>query len=149
MIQIAKAILISFKDNEEERLFGKIMKNINKYGIVLQEYEDRKETIEIGDLCLDPSNLCVHQNGKAIEFTYREFFLLYHLAEFSGAVFSKEHLYEVLWKQYSFPNTTVSSVSSLVSKVRKKLSRNHSGIEYIQTVRYAGYRFNPQLKRLK
>lgn len=83
MIQIAKAILISFKDIEEERLFGEIMKTLRKHGIVLQEYEDRKETIEIGDLCLDPTNLCVHQNGKAIEFTYREFFLLYQLAEFS------------------------------------------------------------------
>lgn len=47
VIQIAKTILISFKDIEKERLFGEIMKTLSKYGIVLHEYEDTKEIIEI------------------------------------------------------------------------------------------------------
>lgn len=146
MMVMAKAILISIKENEEEKLFEEIVRILDKSGIVLQEYEDNKEQLTIADLQMTPSNIDIKQNGVVLDFTYREFYLLYHLAKFPGVIFSKEHLYEILWKEYSFPKTTGSTVSALVSKVRKKLDQNDDGSKYILTVRDVGYRFNPELK---
>ncbi|MGM0110291.1 winged helix-turn-helix domain-containing protein [Enterococcus sp. DIV0187] len=142
---MVKAILITIQDSEEEKLFQDLVNVLDEFGVVIQEYKEINETITIGELYLNPSNLCVRQKNKPIEFTYREFYLLYHLAKYPGVVFSKDHLYEILWQQYSFPDTINSSVSALVSKVRKKLSNKQNQIEYIQTVRDVGYRFNPNI----
>ncbi|MGY0354376.1 winged helix-turn-helix domain-containing protein [Enterococcus avium] len=143
---MAKAILVSIKENEEEKLFKDLVKILDKSGIVLQEYGDDKEELKIADLQMMPSNICIKQNGVALDLTYREFYLLYHLARFPGVVFSKEHLYEILWQEYSFPKSTSSTVSALVSKVRKKLGHNGNDSNYILTIRGVGYRFNPGLK---
>lgn len=140
---MVRALLVSIRDSEEEGLYNELMATLEKHGVAIQEYTETDNILTIGNLTLRPSDLRVLQGDIQIEFTYREFYLLYHLAKYPGTVFSKEHLYELLWKQYIVPNSKNSSVSALVSKVRKKLNRANNDTIYIQTIRDVGYRFNP------
>ena len=77
--------------------------------------------------------------GKPVELTAKEFDILHLLASYPGIVFSKAQIYERVWnEEYLYPST---SVSDLISSMRRKLGLNPKEGRYIQTVFGSGYRF--------
>lgn len=90
------------------------------------------------DLVIDPSTRQVLLNGRDLQFTRKEFDLLFCLASNPGQVFSREQLYEQVWDEYSAYNVD-GVVKSQIRLLRQKLSV--TGREYIKNVWGVGYRF--------
>lgn len=94
-------------------------------------------------LSIDPLRRQVSIDGRQVTLTVKEFDVLHLLASYPGIVFSKEQIYEHVWNDdFQFATT---SVSDIISSLRKKLGLNARDNLYIQTVHGAGYRFsNPE-----
>lgn len=75
----------------------------------------------------------VYHNGILIPMTHHEFFTLLYLAQHPAWVFSKDQIYENVWKKSGDGGAAVMSV---VSQIRRKI-----GDGYIETVVGSGYRF--------
>lgn len=77
----------------------------------------------------------VYLNHTLIQMSHYEFFTLSYLAQHPGWVFSKEQIYEAVWKEPG--ECCGSAVTNVISQIRKKLD----GREYIKTVINSGYKF--------
>ena len=72
-----------------------------------------------------------------------EFEILLLLAQNAGIVFSKEQIYNRVWKEPYFGNHNI--VMSHIRNLREKIEDDPSKPMYIQTVWGVGYRFNKNL----
>lgn len=79
-------------------------------------------------------------DGSPLELTRKEFDLLYFLVEHPYQVFSKEQLYEQVWKLNAEFGGDVN-VKTHIKTLRKKLLPIGEGV--IETVRGIGYRYVP------
>ena len=93
------------------------------------------------DLMMDPLRQRVTMREAQIVFTALEFKLLYFLASNPSIVFSKELIYERVWREGSIYGT--KSVTNLISSIRKKLNLPPGDSEYIKTLKGTGYCFAP------
>ena len=93
------------------------------------------------ELTLDPLRQKVLMAGREVTLTALEFKLVYFLASNPSIVFSKDLIYERVWRENSFCES--KSVTNLISSVRKKLGLTSSNSEYIKTIRGVGYCFAP------
>ncbi len=78
--------------------------------------------------------------GKPVQLTTKEYELLLFLAQNPNIVFSKDHLFDTLWGNESFGDTATIAVH--IQKIRKKIEKDPSNPELIETIWGAGYRFN-------
>ena len=76
--------------------------------------------------------------------TYTEFEILLLLAQNAGIVFSKEQIYDRVWKEPYYGDYNI--VMSHIRNIREKIEDNPSKPVYIQTVWRVGYRFNQALQ---
>jgi DNA-binding response OmpR family regulator len=76
--------------------------------------------------------------GKAVRMTAREFELLRVLVQHPRQVFSREHLFELVWGGYG----DRSAVSVYISRLRDKIEDDPVHPRYIVTLWGAGYRFD-------
>lgn len=72
------------------------------------------------DLVIDPSTRQVFLKGKELNFTRKEFDLLFCLASNAGRVISREQLYEQVWSE-----DTAHDVDGLV-KTHSRVEKTHS-----------------------
>ena len=79
-----------------------------------------------------------------IELTYTEYEILLLLANNPGRVFSKEQIYDSVWKEPYSGDYNI--VMSHIRNIREKIEDNPSKPVYIQTVWGVGYKFNNKLK---
>ena len=79
-------------------------------------------------------------NGEEIIFTNKEFDLITCLAENPDRIFSKDELFEKIWKYDSMGET--STVTVHVNRIREKIFAVDKEFQYINTVWGRGYRFN-------
>jgi DNA-binding response OmpR family regulator len=100
------------------------------------------ETIEAGDLRIDPAKRSVSVRGEAPELTYVEFELLRTLAGAPGKVFSRQALLEAIWGDSAYREPRTIDVH--IRHLREKLERDPRQPEYVFTVRGVGYRFRDQ-----
>ena len=75
---------------------------------------------------------------------YTEFEILLLLAQNAGIVFSKEQIYDRVWKEPYYGDYNI--VMSHIRNIREKIEDNPSKPVYIQTVWGVGYRFNQALQ---
>ena len=68
------------------------------------------------------------------------------LAKHPGIVFSKERIYDIVWKESYSGDYNI--VMSHIRNIREKIEDNPSKPTYIQTVWGVGYRFNKNLTPL-
>jgi len=78
--------------------------------------------------------------GKEVQFTAKEFELLFFLASNPGIVFSKDHIFSVIWGNDYCGDTATVAVH--IQKIRKKIEKDPSSPEFIETLWGTGYRFN-------
>ena len=69
--------------------------------------------------------------------------ILHLLARNPGRVFSKEQIYDIVWKESYSGDYNI--IMSHIRNIREKIEDNPSKPIYIQTVWGAGYRFNKNL----
>ncbi len=135
-----KVLLLTFKENEED-ILTRILSCIGNRTEIL-EYEDRG-ILQFEGLCIDKYKRNVVREENEIELTYTEFEILLLLAQNAGVVFSKEQIYDTVWKEPYFGDYNI--VMSHIRNIREKIEDNPSKPIYIQTVWGVGYRFNKNL----
>jgi two-component system OmpR family response regulator len=97
--------------------------------------------LEAGDLRLDPATRRVVRAGVQVELSTKEFQLLEVFLRHPGRVLSRLDLLEGAWDS-GYENRS-NVVDVYVRYLREKLDRPF-GARSFETVRGAGYRFNPQ-----
>ena len=95
--------------------------------------------LQYSGLCIDPVKHQISYQGKVLPLTETyEFQTLAYLASQPGRVYTKEQIYQAVWKEE--PVDVSSSVFCIIANIRQKL-RKVTKKEYIQTVRGVGYKF--------
>ena len=93
----------------------------------------------LSGLCIDPIQHQVSYEGNTLPLTETyEFQTLVYLASQPGRVFTKEQIYQAVWKEE--PVDVSSAVFCIIKNIRQKL-RKVTTKEYIQTVWGVGYKF--------
>ena len=85
----------------------------------------------------------VIKHDDRIELTYTGFEILQLLAQNPGRVFSKEQIYDVVWKEPYSGDYNI--VMSHISHIREKIEDDPSHPVYLQTVWGVGYKFNEKM----
>jgi len=96
-----------------------------------------QQTIQVGNLVLDPQRMTVTLDGKAIEVTAYEFSILRALAQRPGKVLSREQLLDLA--KGSADLSFDRSIDVHVSRLRAKLGDDSRNPKILKTVRGAGY----------
>ena len=109
----------------------------------------KHKAVHKGELCfeglyIDKRKRIVVRKKNEIDLTYTEFEILLLLAQNAGIVFSKEQIYNSVWKEPYFGDYNI--VMSHIRNIREKIEDNPSKPVYIQTVWGVGYRFNQTLQ---
>jgi DNA-binding response OmpR family regulator len=101
----------------------------------------KSEVIQHKGLEINTASHKVLVNGREIQLTTKEYELLVFLASNPNIVFSKEHIFETIWGDQYHSDTATVAVH--IQKIRKKIEKDSSNPEYIETLWGTGYRFNP------
>ena len=136
-----KVLLLTFEENEED-ILTRILSCIGNRTEIL-EYKDRG-ILQFEGLCIDKYKRNVVREENEIELTYTEFEILLLLAQNAGVVFSKEQIYDTVWKEPYFGDYNI--VMSHIRNLGEKIEDDPSKPMYIQTVWGVGYRFNQALQ---
>ena len=94
-------------------------------------------------LLIDEVQRVIIRENQEIELTYTEFEILKLLAKHPGIVFSKEQIYDIVWKESYSGDYNI--VMSHISHIRDKIEDDPSHPVYIQTVWGVGYKFNEKM----
>ena len=97
------------------------------------------DVLEYSGLCIDSLRHQASYQGQEISLTENyEFHTLAYLASQPGRVYTKEQIYQAVWKEE--PVDVRSAVFCIIGNIRQKL-RQVTTKEYIQTVWGVGYKF--------
>jgi Response regulators consisting of a CheY-like receiver domain and a winged-helix DNA-binding domain len=135
-------VILAFEENEEN-ILNRILSCISKETDVLKHEVIQKGELSFKGLYIDQYKRIVVREDNEIELTYTEFEILLLLAQNAGVVFSKEQIYDIVWKEPYFGDYNI--VMSHIRNIREKIEDNPSKPVYIQTIWGVGYRFNKNL----
>ena len=123
-------IIITAKDNDTDKSLGL------KLGA---EAISSDAGVKIKDLEIDPISHTVSRQGTLIDLTPIEFEILHLLATHPGQAFSKERLYELIWREPYFGNENV--LNTHINRLRLKLKNGEEDTTtYIKTLWGIGYK---------
>lgn len=132
--------MVSFEGDEEEMIdFVISILGVGRKKFTFQEI-DLKLGIQCNDIFIDFERREVIRGDRKIELTFTEFEILQLLAQSPGRIFSKEQIYDVVWKEPYSGDYNI--VMSHISHIREKIEDDPGHPVYIQTVWGVGYRFN-------
>src|SRR4051812_13567067 len=95
-----------------------------------------------GELEIRADQFQAFVSGDSLDLTWREFELLYLLADAKGQVLEREAIYQRVWG-YAMAHGD-RSVDVFIRKLRQKLEKRSPGWRYIHTHFGVGYRFDPE-----
>ncbi len=107
------------------------------------EETNLSSSLAFGDILIFVDKREVFRNKQKVNLTYTEFEILRLLAQNSGKVFSKEQIYDIVWKEPYSGDYNI--VMSHIRNIREKIEDNPGKPVYIQTVWGVGYRFNQNI----
>lgn len=136
-------MILTFEDGEDE-ILNHIMSYVSTGTKVFQSFVSAKKKLIFLDLEIDITKRLVKKQQEEIILTFTEFEILLLLAQNAGIVFSKEQIYDGVWKEPYFGDYNI--VMSHIRNIREKIEDNPSKPVYIQTVWGVGYRFNQTLQ---
>ena len=90
------------------------------------------------DLIVNPMEQTVLYKGNEIEFTNREFQVLYLLHQYQGIVLSKKQIYNQIAED---DKNDYHTIEITISRIRKKLKEHTGRSDLIITIRDRGYKF--------
>jgi len=94
--------------------------------------------VKAGRLTLSKESYTAKIDEVEVNFTTKEFMVLYFFASHNNQVFTKEQLYENIWGMNEYGD--ISSVAVYIKRIREKLKEYQ--IDYIKTVWGIGYKFS-------
>ena len=135
-------LILTFEDSEEE-ILNDIVSYVSTGLRAFQVVENAKKNLSFNGLKIDSTNRLVRNQKQEIDLTFTEYEILYLLASSPGRVFSKEQIYDRVWKEPYIGDYNI--VMSHIRNIREKIEDNPSKPVYIQNVWGVGYRFNKNL----
>lgn len=81
----------------------------------------------------------VYVYGKEVQLTPKEYDILLLLATNPNVVFSKERIFDRVWGDD--PNGDTTTIAVHIQRIRKKIDKDPSNSEFIETLWGTGYRF--------
>jgi two-component system response regulator MtrA len=96
------------------------------------------EVYRHADLVLDVGAHRLHKAGREVAVTVTEFALLEELCRNAGRALSRQQLLELVWGYDHLGDSRV--VDMAVQRLRRKIERDPSSPELVETVRGVGYR---------
>lgn len=119
-------------------LAARIKSHINRFER-LQGKSTLSDSICCRGLEINTSSHRVFVNGKEVFLTSKEYEILVLFASNPNIVFSKEHIFTKIWQDEFCIDTATVPVH--IQKIRKKIEKDPSNPEYIETLWGTGYRF--------
>lgn len=132
-------VLIAAFDDKDEIAFDELLLFLksNSHIKVVNAFPN-DSCLKYDNLIIDSKYRMVEADGKSIELTNYEFEILYLLARHPGQVFSKEQIYNQVWKEPYY--RAEDNVMSLIRRIRKKIEPDPSKPIYVLTVWGIGYK---------
>lgn len=96
--------------------------------------------LEHNNFAIDPNCRLVTLEGEKIELPPKEFDILYLFAQHPGWVFTKNQIYEYLYKKDISVNIE-NAIYCLIYNLRNKIEKDPRHPTHIVTVRSIGYKF--------
>jgi DNA-binding response OmpR family regulator len=96
-----------------------------------------------GGIFFDGKNLIAEYQNQVIELTRKEMDIIAHLHRHRDRIVSKKELLTEVW-QYADANIETRTVDIHMLKLRKKIARLIGNRPFVNTIRGAGYRLEPE-----
>ena len=97
--------------------------------------------MELGRISIDPDQMMVYKDNRALDLTQREYELIKFLAAQPGKVFSREALMEHVWNYEGYVGD-VRAVDVAIRRLREKVEDDPASPQFVVTRRGLGYYFN-------
>ena len=136
---MGKVLIATFDDEDEMALDELLLFLKSKKYIRFINTFSNDNYLKYDNLVIDSKYRIVETGGESIELTNYEFEILYLLARHPGQVFSKEQIYNQVWKEPYY--RAEDNVMSLIRRIRKKIEPDPSKPIYVLTVWGIGYKF--------
>ena len=120
-------------------LVARVTAHLSRYGRLTAKRKDDSDIIKVGEITIDTQAKRVSLRDKELVMTSREYELLLFLATNPDKVFSREDLFNRIWKLDSMGET--STVTVHINRIREKIEDDKNNPKYIETLWGSGYRF--------
>jgi DNA-binding response OmpR family regulator len=118
---------------------GRLKYDVLEFASLEALYAQSPQCMSFPDLTIRVNEQAVYRNGKPIHLGHYEFFTLCYLARRPGWVFSREQIYEAVWREPGEIRRAI--VTNTISQIRHKIWPENPMGGYIQTVHNSGYKF--------
>ncbi|ADM71419.1 Alkaline phosphatase synthesis transcriptional regulatory protein SphR [Paenibacillus polymyxa E681] len=119
-------------------LCAQVKNQIKRYR-QLQESKQQASRIALGPFLFNHHTFTFQKNNQEIALSSKEIQLMKFFMEHPNQVFSKEQLYQNIWKDTVVDNNTIMVY---IRHLRTKIEENPTNPKYIKTVWGIGYRFS-------
>ncbi len=148
LIKMAKILIFDSENMDEMSVQELIAFITQKAGRYLEQTDvpvswKNQNELSFPGLQIRMREQTVYLDGVQISLSRYEFFTLCFLAGHPGWVFSKEQIYESVWKEDG--ENCGTAVTNVISQIRRKLKQENPNGGYIRTVVGSGYKFMPAL----
>ncbi|HBG5346703.1 TPA: response regulator transcription factor [Clostridioides difficile] len=123
-------------------LLARIKANIRRATVYSSSRNFQDMVIQYKDLIINISKYVVSKNGIDLNLTHTEFEIVRLLATNQGRAFSKEQLYNIIWKEPYYGNENV--LNTHINRLRNKLSDGMGKNNYIKTLWGIGYKMEEE-----
>lgn len=118
-------------------LVARVKANLRRYTSLSHEAVKKTSLLEVDKLKMNKESYECFVDDNKVDFTTKEFEVLYFFASNINRVYSKEQVYDKVWGSNEYGD--ISSVAVYIKRIRRKLES--CGVDYIKTVWGIGYKF--------
>jgi len=119
-------------------LHARIKANLRRGEIIRKEVSNFK----FSDIEIDFKKQKAQKNGKAIQFSTKEYEILHFFVQHNDEVVSRDMLLDEVWGYDVYPTTR--TVDNYILNLRKKIEKDATKPKHILTIHKSGYRFVSQ-----
>jgi len=103
------------------------------------QIDHKQDVIVIGNLKIDIVNFSINKIGQEVKLTSKEFAILKLFVTNRNRVFTKEQIYQLIWKDAYYGDENIINVH--IRRLREKIEDDPSNPQYIKTLWGIGYKF--------
>lgn len=119
---------------DDDELLARVMVQLRHFR--QESKADRLRPVK--NIVVDMANFEILREGESVRLGKKEFEILTYLLAHPNQIFTKEQLYEAIWKESYLPGD--NSLNAQLSNLRKKIAVLDSEEEYIETIWGLGVR---------